>query len=133
MQFLASSEEGFLLTIDDIIESNIFNEYAIKYAVALDDEVITNKPKSYPCVVHIKEYAGDSIDHRYASISINFIYMDNLLDTYTFRKNLKELKELDLSLAYLLEDINTSGTIDKPIVEYEATNKRITELEELLF
>lgn len=134
MQFVASNKKEYIDTVIAIVDSNIHDQLAIMYAVSYDGNGELEKlPEKYPCIVSIEIEESNADNRKYSYASLKFIYNDDLLTGSLYVKKLQELQELDVTLAYLSDKINTSGTIDKPIMEYEALNTRISEIERLLF
>ena len=133
MQFIANNEKEYKDVIFSIINANIVSEISMIYALNIEEDVIQLNPVEYPVLVSIDIEDTYQINSKYSYVNIKFIYINNILKAKDYINKLNELNELDATSAYLSDIIDTSGIINKPILEHEATNKRITEIEELLF
>ena len=134
MQFLIRDMEEYIDTIESIINANIYQETALAYALDINkDGTVNIVPGKFPVIVSLEldEYSADN--RRYAFSGAKFIYLDDTLDGYDYSEKLAELAVLDGQLAFLEEQLNTSGMIDKPFDEISKIQKKIANIEEMLF
>lgn len=132
MQFIANTEAEFLTTIEAIINAEIYNELTFIYALDIQDGEVNLLPLTYPCIVSFEIDEIESDNRRFAFSACKFLYMDELMDGISYQTKLDRLADIDLELASLYDERDTSGE-GFPLEQIRKREVESEELERILF
>ena len=133
MQFIATTKDEYLKTVNKIVNSGIYKESFLVNVFNIEDCEILKEPVEYPVIVSVNIEEWNSNNRNYAFSSIDFIYIGSVLTAEQYIDGLNKLADLDVELAQLDDLCETSGLIDKPLAEAATKSNQIRDLEKQLF
>lgn len=137
MKYKVESLEEYLNAFEAIKASDYFDSEDLWDVFKVDEDHLPGVyPRQYPAIVILRvtrnTIAEEDGDGHIIQSSVIFMYPDLILNSLTLEVLLQEYNKSLATYGYLKDQMETSGTITKPVEELYDVESTITHIKKML-